>query len=296
MELYQQETELSVLLQMCAGLRNKIAIDVGAEQGSFTAEFLRTGCTHVYTFEPWPPNADYLRQRFRDNPEVRVFETALSVSDKTAALHVAQDSSGQVLRYYHSLESFKDTPQVRWGSDINVPCRSLGSLVSQGTIPSEVGVLKIDTEGHDFAVLQGLGALASDIIMVECWDELPQVIGSCPYRLSQVAGYLRERGYLNFAFFKRFDEFEAVQINHSQTRPGEWGNVLFLHEDVFDQLAPVLYAAAAAAQSALIDRALYFRSECHQRLATIEELDRECRARLKVIETLDRERRKSSNS
>src|SRR2546425_10348152 len=32
------ETELSVLLQMCAGLRNKIAIDVGAEQGSFTAE------------------------------------------------------------------------------------------------------------------------------------------------------------------------------------------------------------------------------------------------------------------
>ncbi len=294
MEFYQQETLLAALLQICQHLGNKVAIDVGAEKGSFTAEFLRVGCTQVYAFEPWPPNAHELRRQFQSIPEVQIFEVAVGVKDESATLHVAEDSSGQALSYYHSLEHFSDTPEVRWSRHISVPCRSLGSLVHEGAIPSEVGILKIDTEGHDFAVLRGMGGLVSDVIVIECWDELPEIIGSCPYRLSEVAQWLRELGFRNFAFFKRHDEFEAVQINNAQTRHGDWGNVLFLHDRVFDQLAPLIYDAAATAQTALMDRALYFRRECQQRLAVIEELDRECRARLRVIEELDKERRNRS--
>jgi len=44
------------------------------------------------------------------------------------------------------------------------------------------------------------------IVMAECWDSLPEVIGECPYTLATLVETLRSRGFSNFAYIKRHDE------------------------------------------------------------------------------------------
>src|SRR6185503_7423530 len=105
-------------------------------------------------------------------------------------LHLAHDKTGREYGYYHSLATFADTRDVSWGRGLPVTCRSLGSLVADGTVSREVGVLKVDTEGYDLEVIRGMGSLAPAIVMVEYWDSLPEIFGHCPYSLAELGAAL----------------------------------------------------------------------------------------------------------
>jgi FkbM family methyltransferase len=270
--LYHQERDIGLLLRLFGEITNKHAIDVGAERGDLTQALLDHGATTVSAFEPFPAHAASLRRRFSSQPRVKLFDIAVSSHDQTAALHVAQNQQGQDHSYYHSLHSFTDTPEIVWGRSIPVRCRPLAALVADGEIPAEVGVLKIDTEGHDFEVIQGMGPLVSSVIMVEYWDTLENIIGDCPYRLDDMVGTLRKRGYANFCYVKRLDEFEVVQLNHTGSRDGVWGNVIFVHDSLYPRLSPILYDAAWQATTDLVNKAIVFRTESQKRLAIIEQL------------------------
>src|SRR5262249_5814158 len=154
-------------------------------------------------FEPYPPHAVYLRQRFLTHSNVKIFQMALGDRNERMGLHIAQDPrTGQEYDYYHSLVSFEDTREIHWGQTIPVQCQTLGSLVDDKQIPAQVGILKVDTEGNDYAVIQGMGTLQCDVIMVEYWEKLPDVIGTCPWRLADMVAMLAGRSYSNFIFVK----------------------------------------------------------------------------------------------
>src|SRR5262249_37769573 len=142
--------------------------------------------------------------------------------------------------YYHSLVSFEDTREIHWGQTIPVQCQTLGSLVDDKQIPAQVGILKVDTEGNDYAVIQGMGTLQCDVIMVEYWEKLPDVIGTCPWRLADMVAMLAGRSYSNFIFVKHNGPTTTMQVNNLQMRDGDWGNVLFVHDRVQAQLEPIL--------------------------------------------------------
>jgi FkbM family methyltransferase len=269
---HEQDRDLELLLRLYARLSNRVVIDVGAERGVFVDAFLAAGCPRVHAFEPYPPHARHLGDRFRGSDRVRVFEMALGARDRMATLHIAEDEWGRECDFHHSLVDFAATPEVRWGRALPVTCRSLGSLVDDGTLPSEVGVLKIDTEGYDLEVIRGMGRLSSSIVMVEYWDTLPAIFGPCPYSLHEMGEALRSRGYSNALVIKRHDDFEAIQIGSLATRPGDWGNAIFVHDRLYPDLGPLLHDAAVEAQTKLIDAAIDLRSHGEQRLRIIAEL------------------------
>ncbi len=233
---------------MLARLDNRIVIDVGAEKGSVTKACVDQGCEALYAFEPYPPNMKRLREQFGTHPKVRLFEMAVGLHDETAQLNIAQDTSGAGLEAYHSLVQSEDTPIIHWKDKISVQVRSLDSLVADGTLPAEVGILKIDTEGNDFNVLQGMGRLKSAMVMIECWDDLPETVGQMPYKLSEVAPFMQQRGYNHFAYIYRNGSFEGVRLNDARTYSGDWGNVVFIHDSAFSQLALVIDEAVNMAQ------------------------------------------------
>jgi FkbM family methyltransferase len=80
-------------------------------------------------------------------------------ADGERELHIAYDSQGQELDFFHSLERLEGASQFRHSRSMRVECRSLESLVAEGVLPAAVGILKTDTEGHDVGVLRGLGAM-----------------------------------------------------------------------------------------------------------------------------------------
>lgn len=271
---YFQDTEYGLLQQLLSRLENRTVLDVGAEKGTFVEACLAAGSARVYAFDPYPPHADLLRRKFAETPEVTVCDLAIGAADRSMELHIAHDRSGQPLDYHHSLVEFDDARDVQWRSAIPVSCRSLDSLAAEGSIPPVVGMLKIDTEGGDLLVLEGAGAIESAVVVAECWKGLSESIADSPYQASEIAELLESRGYRDYVLVKRHDEFESLQVNSTHLRDGDWGNLVFVHEALRDELAPLLWEASASGWDRLTDRALWFRGECEKRLELIESLDR----------------------
>ena len=268
---YDQATEVQLLISVLHELEDRTVVDVGAEKGSFVEALLRAGAERVYAFEPYPASVAALRVRFDTNPAVHIFDTALGAQDGTVSLHVVEDKTHNIDDAYHTLVAFDETPTLRIVGDVPVRCRTLGSLLSEGVLPPRVGILRIDTERSDLAVLQGMGAFVSDVVMVEYWNDLPETVGPASYLVSDVVAHMTERGYRNFIVVKRHDQFETLQLNDAHTRPGDWGNLIFVHDAIFPRLSHLIFGAVAQAQTRLVDRAVYFADEARKRLEIIEQ-------------------------
>jgi FkbM family methyltransferase len=268
--LYQQDTDLQMLLALFDHLPRRTYLDVGAEKGSFVDAFLARGCDHAFAFEPFPRHADFLRAKYAREPRVSILEMALGRTDEEATLFVAHDAQGKELDFCHTLREFGDRQDLRWSQQVAVQCRTLSSLVQSGLLPEQAGILKIDTEGNDLEVLRGLGALNADVIALEFWDGLEDVLGRCPYSLADAVSLLGARGYHHYAAVKRNDEFEVVQMNSAFTCEGDWGNAIFLHDSAPAACGAILFEASASAARRLIEQARHFRAECDARLKIIE--------------------------
>ena len=122
--------------------RPRVIFDVGANIGQTTAEYRREyPLARIVAFEPIAGVADMLAQRFSGDDRVTVERLALG--DRTGDAHM-QSADRSVASRMQPL-----------GSD--------GELVSVETLDDyarrsrqfEIDFLKIDTEGHDLAVVQG---------------------------------------------------------------------------------------------------------------------------------------------
>jgi len=270
MDVYGQDAELRLLRKLLAQLDSRTMIDVGAERGSLAEELLDAGVEELHAFDPHPDNAEALRVRFARDTRVTVHEHAVSDSDGSGDLHVSTNPDGSPLPFGHTLLERVDTDDIAWRQTLAVTMRSLESLMDAGEIPRRTGILKIDTEGHDLAVVRGMGALEADVVMVEHWRDLPRGLGVCPWTTEEMAGTLRTRGFSHFAFIVHRDEFVTLKWDDGEVERGAMGNLVFLHDRALARLVPVvldcagtlaeravrvgqIYMQAAAERSALVD-------------------------------------------
>ena len=97
MELYEQETEIKILLQFCERLNNKSVVDVGAEKGSFIDAFLTGGCGSIYAFEPYPSHINHLQKLFQSNAAVQIFPIAPGEAPLTLCGQIGPHGRGWIL-------------------------------------------------------------------------------------------------------------------------------------------------------------------------------------------------------
>jgi FkbM family methyltransferase len=261
-------------------------IDVGAELGSLADSMLRAGVEDLHAFDPHPANAGALLSRFREDPRVTVHELAVSDADGSCELHVSSKPDGTPLSFGHTLLQPAETDEIAWRGSLSVGRRSLQSLLDAGEIPPAVGILKIDTEGHDLAVVRGMGKLQADVVMVEHWTDLPQGLGVCPWSTDEMVGQLRDRGFSNFAFIMHRSESVILKWNDGQVETGAMGNLVFLHDRILERALPeVLVLASDLAEQALI-RAERYARVAGDRLALVDELKRAAEDRLTLVNEL----------
>jgi len=238
MDLYGQDAELHLLGRLLAHLDERTMIDVGAERGSMTEGMLHAGAKDLHAVDADPDNADALRTRFANDRRVTVHECAVSDGDGHAELHLSTDPDGSPLPFGHTLLERTDTDEIAWGQTVTVTRRSLQSLIAADEIPSSTGILKTDTEGHDLAVVRGMGALEVDVVMVEHWADLPHGLGRCPWTVRDMLAELEPRGFSHFAFVVHRGEFVTLKWDDGEVEPGAMGNLIFLHERVVATLMP----------------------------------------------------------
>lgn len=261
-------------------------IDVGAERGSLAAAMLQAGVEVLHVLEPHPANAAALRERFAGDARVVLHECAVSDGDGRAELRISSDPDGDLLPFGHTLLELADTKEIAWRQTVPVSRRSLASLIDAGEIPARVGILKIDTEGHDLAVVRGMGALDADVVMVEHWNEMPHGLGRCPWTVEDLLGELRPRGFAHFAFIVHRGEFVTLKWDDADLEPGWMGNLIFIHERAMGDLSPeVIDGAARLAEEAVRVGQMYMHA-AWERLAVLNELKEALDARTQALEQL----------
>ena len=280
---------MSLLSRVLPRLTHRTVVDVGAERGAFVSAMLVAGATEIHAIEPEPRNLEALRKTFGGESRVRIHACAASSADGELDLHLANGPDGAPLSYGHTLLERDGGDEISWSDTVGVEARSLGSLVAGGEIPRRIGILKVDTEGHDLAVLHGMGELDSDVLVVEHWKDLPRSLGPCPWTIDELTATVRDAGFRHYAFVLHHRDAAFVRWDDATLPVGRMGNLVFLHDRVLTDLLPEVLESASLTARDAAERA-------ERELATIDELRRErdlqaqaAEERLAAIDALRRE-------
>lgn len=175
-----------------------IVFDVGAHRGQSTERYLRWfPAAQVYAFEP--VNATYaeLVRRVGSEKRVHTFQCAFGriAGDATMRLEGSSDT--------YAIAS----PGGGGGPTERVRVDRLDDFAAREGI-THIGLLKIDTEGHDLAVLEGAESLlargAVDLVQVEAgWHEENR--RHVP--AEQLKSHLEERGFRLFGIYDQKEEW-----------------------------------------------------------------------------------------
>ena len=218
-------------------LRGKRFLDIGANIGTSVVEaMVSLGCTGGWALEPHPGNFKLLRHNLLENSLdecVVALEMAVSDADGTAVLEVAKVNMGD-----HRVRT-GDAPDGRMAEaereTIEVPMRSLDSLVGDGTVSLEdVALAWVDTQGHEAQVLAGASCLTA--------ARVPAYVEYWPYALERAGGLARLNGIIQGAWaevadisFGREDaerrpasEIEAIAADYDAADPHAATNLLLL--------------------------------------------------------------------
>ncbi len=270
MTLYGQEAEVELMASFLPCVSSTYVVDVGAERGSFAAAMLEAGSERVDLIEPESGNVAYLRERFSGDDRAIVHDAAAGECDGQAMLHLSARSDGSSLSFGHTMLDRPGTSEIKWPDQASVDVRSLASLVASEEIPERVGLLKIDTEGSDLAVVRGMGSLECDVVMVEHWSDLPYSLGVCPWTSEELIASLATRGFTHYAFLLHREEGVTFRWDAADVDTGEMGNLIFLHERVLDALVPLTLLAASRLARTSSDRLIELRSAADERGALLQ--------------------------
>ncbi len=269
--------------------KNPTVIDVGVERGSFIELALASGSPRIIGFEPLPRHIHFLKKRFGNTHRVTIYPFAISNQVGIAQLHVATDIEGSELDFYHTLSDLGNSATViRDSKTLEVQTATLAHLAYKAIIPSEIHFLKIDTDGHDLAVLEGLEDLRPYIIMAEYWDTLPETSGINPYTLKDLTTWAHTHNYSKMIVIRRHGQIETIELDAPWTLEGDWGNVFFT-TDTFDFsiIQDLIEVYAQKSHKHLCNYISNLLGECEAKEAEIRHLDRavqELHVTLKVIE------------
>jgi FkbM family methyltransferase len=223
-------------------LPDRGALDIGASHGSASEPLLQAGY-EVYAFEPLPETYDNLVRRLGKRERFRAFPFALGSRETEMPLHVATDlSAGNVYgdaSVYSSLAQHSMPADLPFTSSRPVMVKTLAGLHDAGTLPSDIGLVKIDTEGYDLEVVRGMGERRYPVVATEFWDsEIPFGGSNQLYTVDSLVGEMRRRGYLwHIVLYRIWGQNQSgFYCNHDKSVPGTWGNVIFFRDyGVFSQ-------------------------------------------------------------
>lgn len=134
-------------------LSGTTCIDLGANVGRHTT-VLAAHCARVLAFEPDPWTAARLRENVAHLDNVEVIEAAAGVAEGTIPMYRAKAYEADPEKYSESTSAFAEKTNVDPGKRIDV--RQVDFPAFLDALEGPIGVLKIDIEGAEVALLEAL--------------------------------------------------------------------------------------------------------------------------------------------
>jgi FkbM family methyltransferase len=162
-------------------------LDIGSHFGYY-AVYCAPGVRQVYAFEPSSSNVPSLRQNARLASNIRVVDAAVSSQDGEADFFSGGGSSVGSLNHVG-------------GTVSKVPVTTIDSFVKSHP-EVDIGLIKIDIEGHDFEALQGMHATVArfqPLILTEC-ERSGALMDLCSQWKYRVFAFTRDRKTEHLAY------------------------------------------------------------------------------------------------
>lgn len=142
----------------------RLVFDIGASEGNKTSIFLQNA-EQVVCVEPNPESVKSLRRRYRDNPKVKIVQSACGDHPGLAKLRIFEKGLGySTLSEKWSNEITQHRKVDTLKEEIEVSILTLDNLIDMFGCPDYI---KIDVEGLELNVLRGLSRLVP-LISFEC--------------------------------------------------------------------------------------------------------------------------------
>lgn len=211
-------------------------IDVGAHRGSSLGLFAADGW-NILAFEPDNLNRSYLSRAYGRPSNIIIDSRAVSNEAKSNSPFFGSSVSSGI----SGLSMFHDSHHQTQTVDITTLADAVMSYRIQ-----KIDFLKIDTEGYDLFVLQGLNfnKLTPSVIVCEFENRKTEPLG---YNACELYMYLRDNGYIvTISEWEPISEYGAAHRWANFTddvkdiNPLGWGNmVAFLPQSPYvDILTP----------------------------------------------------------
>lgn len=171
---------------------DKCLVDVGASTGSWTMFVAKKGL-QVYSFEPSPKSYVILKSRTQAYSNVHTYHFALGDKDSIGRLGLAAFCLGG--------EMNTEIKGLHNGGTINVPVHTLDGLGI-----SNIGVIKIDTEGYESPILKGAKAtIVKDRprLIIEVHKGTGKAAKTFAEELQKIKGILEDFGYTWILHYRR---------------------------------------------------------------------------------------------
>lgn len=182
-----EEPEMQLLPYLCD--KRKVSFDVGASGGSYAVHLVGLSKSCV-AFEPIPKAALRLKNKlvFPDNNKLRIEMVAVSDCSGTAELRIPAIDAGR-----STLATTNPVEELGPVEIVSVHTQKLDNY----HFDHPVGLIKIDVEGHEEAVLRGAHALLNS-------DHPALIIESeerhSPGAIKRIAKFLIDFGYKGYFF------------------------------------------------------------------------------------------------
>lgn len=196
------------LVALISSLRqDDVAIDVGANKGSFTFSLARSVPNGaVFAFEPQPVLAEYLKVVTRSAQLANVIVEGVGLSDRAGVMKLSIPGDGGP----SPGATLESRPTWEQSCGLDVPITTLDEYFKDER--RRIGAIKIDVEGHEMAVLRG----GEKVIRVN----QPTIVCEIERRhmshgnVETVLDYFRSIGYDGFFVHRSvlipISEFDAV--------------------------------------------------------------------------------------
>ncbi len=163
-----------------------LVFDVGANVGRYTAVFLALGA-RVVAIEPQASCMAQIKARFGKHPRAAFYLGGVAAQQGELELHL---SSAHAKSSFSSewIERVKDRPRPNkpsWYATQTVPVTTLDALIAAHGVPT---FIKIDVEGYELPVLQGLSQPIK-ALSLEYTAEWLEAARACMARLQELGDY-----------------------------------------------------------------------------------------------------------